>query len=86
MILTARSGRHAVRHQLETMNYQLGEEEFKTFYQSFLRLADKRRGLSGRSGGAADRYFFAEPHMNWPIADSERDGTVPAAVVRLRKR
>ena len=42
MVLTARSGRHAVKHMLETMNYKLSEDEFENFFERFLQLADKK--------------------------------------------
>ncbi|MGI6307828.1 MAG: 2-isopropylmalate synthase [Dethiobacteria bacterium] len=87
MILTARSGRHAVRHQLETMNYQLGEEEFKTFYQSFLRLADKKKEVYPEDLEALlIDISFAEPTYELAYLQIvSGTGTVPAAVVRLRK-
>ncbi|NLJ55502.1 MAG: 2-isopropylmalate synthase [Firmicutes bacterium] len=87
MNLTARSGRHAVRHQLETMNYQLGAKEFETFYQNFLQLADKKKEVYPEELEALlIDISFAEPTYELTYLQIvSGTGTVPAAVVRLRK-
>lgn len=87
MVLTARSGRHAVRHQLETLNYQLGEEEFGTFYQRFLELADKKKEVYPEDLEALlIDISFAEPAYELAYLQTvSGTKTVPAAVVRLRK-
>jgi 2-isopropylmalate synthase len=43
IMLTARSGRHALKHQLEQLGYALGGKEFEKTYRSFLVLADKKK-------------------------------------------
>lgn len=43
MILTARSGRHALRNQLETLNYSMNDAEFSDFYERFIELADRKK-------------------------------------------
>lgn len=43
IVLTARSGRHALRHRLEALGYDLPEEEFERVHASFLELADKKK-------------------------------------------
>ena len=87
MVLTARSGRHAVRHQLETMNYELGEEKFGTFYQRFLELADKKKEVYPEDLEALlIDISFAEPTYELVYLQTvSGTKTVPAAVVRLRK-
>ncbi len=42
-ILTARSGRHAVRHVLDQAGIGLGESEFELLFQKFLLFADERK-------------------------------------------
>jgi 2-isopropylmalate synthase len=43
ILLTARSGRHALRHRLEELGYSLADEEFQPVYDAFLELADKKK-------------------------------------------
>ncbi|MCL4554230.1 MAG: 2-isopropylmalate synthase, partial [Actinobacteria bacterium] len=43
IVLTARSGRHALRHRLELLGYELAEEEFERVHHDFLELADKKK-------------------------------------------
>jgi len=43
IILTARSGRHGVRHRLEELGYRLDGEQFERIYEKFLELADKKK-------------------------------------------
>jgi 2-isopropylmalate synthase len=43
IVLTARSGRAALRHRLDQMGYELAEEEFERVYAEFLELADKKK-------------------------------------------
>ncbi|NMB34966.1 MAG: 2-isopropylmalate synthase [Firmicutes bacterium] len=87
MILTARSGRHAVRHQLEEMHYELDQEEFATFYQSFLELADKKKEVYPEDLEALlIDISFAEPTYELVYLQTvSGTKTVPAAVVRLKK-
>jgi 2-isopropylmalate synthase len=43
MVLTARSGRHALKDKTVKMGYELNEEEFEQIYQRFLSVADKKK-------------------------------------------
>ncbi len=43
MMLTARSGRHAVQYQLAEMGYTLPPDKFTDFYSSFIDLADRKK-------------------------------------------
>ncbi|EFK59101.1 2-isopropylmalate synthase [Sphingobacterium spiritivorum] len=45
IILTARSGRHALKHHLERLGYQLEKEELALTYQRFLVLADAKKDI-----------------------------------------
>jgi len=87
MVLTARSGRHAVRHQLEKMHYYLTDEEFTNFYQRFLELADKKKEVYQEDLEALlIDISFAEPTYELEYLQTvSGTRTVPAAVVRLRK-
>ncbi len=87
MILTARSGRHAVRHHLEAMNYQLENGEFETFYQRFLELADKKKEIYNEDLEALMiDVSYTEPIYELDyLQTTSGTKTIPAAVVRLRK-
>ncbi|MCK4958105.1 MAG: 2-isopropylmalate synthase, partial [Planctomycetes bacterium] len=43
VVLTARTGRHGVRHRLEELGYELSKEELEHVYQRFLEVADKKK-------------------------------------------
>lgn len=43
IILSARSGRHALRHRLEALGFELPDNEFEPIYEAFLDLADKKK-------------------------------------------
>ncbi|MHB9003092.1 MAG: 2-isopropylmalate synthase [Coriobacteriia bacterium] len=43
IILSARSGRHALRHRLEELGHALPDTEFEPVYEAFLDLADKKK-------------------------------------------
>jgi len=48
LVLGKLSGRHAFRVRLEEMGYQLGDEEFKSAFQRFKSLADKKKEVTDR--------------------------------------
>jgi len=43
IVLSARSGRHALKHRLGELDIVLGDDEFDQVYQQFLALADKKK-------------------------------------------
>lgn len=46
IILTARSGRAALNHRLETLGFKFGKEEIDDIYHRFLLLADKKKEIN----------------------------------------
>lgn len=49
IILSARSGRHGLRHRLQQLGYHFADSEaFEQVYQRFLALADKKKTVSDR--------------------------------------
>jgi 2-isopropylmalate synthase len=46
LALTARSGRSALKHHLDRLDYKLTQEELDTLYQKFLVLADKKKDIT----------------------------------------
>lgn len=45
IVLTARSGRHALKHHLERLGHHLEKEQLAVVYTAFLDLADKKQGI-----------------------------------------
>jgi len=43
IILTARSGRHALRHKLSQLGYKIEDKDFEKIYNDFIALADKKK-------------------------------------------
>jgi 2-isopropylmalate synthase len=43
IVLTARSGRHALKHRLQLLGYQLEKPDLDRLYQRFLVMADERK-------------------------------------------
>ena len=64
--LTARSGRHALKHRLEELGYQVVGAQLDEFYQKFLQLADQKKevvdqdlyALMGDSGTASEEIML----------------------------
>jgi 2-isopropylmalate synthase len=48
ILLTARSGRHALKHRLEELGYKLSPDEMERAYRSFLSAADKTSVVTNR--------------------------------------
>ena len=86
IVLTARSGRAALRHRLEVLGYELNKEELDKVYQDFVELADKKKEvfdedlieIVGDSDEATAHYELQYLHS------VSGTGTVPSATVRMR--
>src|SRR5262249_46166978 len=48
IVLSPRSGRHAFRHRLSQLGYELSEEPFGRAWDAFLALADKKKEVTDR--------------------------------------
>ena len=86
MILTARSGRHAVKHQLERLGFTLEEEQLETLYTRYLELADKKKEvyLEDLEALAIDFLFAAEPTYRLDYLQTVSGSkSIPVAVIRL---
>lgn len=46
IILTVRSGRHALKHHLERLGYQLDKENLAVIYEKFLIMADAKKDIN----------------------------------------
>ena len=89
MFLTARSGRHAVQHQLEQLGFTVSEEQLEEIYTRFLELADKKKEVYPEDLEALvlDHLSAAEPVYSLEYLQTlSGTGSIPAAIVRLRKK
>jgi 2-isopropylmalate synthase len=48
IVLSARSGRHGLRHRLEELGYHVADEQFDAIYERFLEVADKKKTVDVR--------------------------------------
>ena len=88
MVLTARSGRHAVKNDLQEMGFQLEDKEFEAFFTAFLELADKKKEVFREDLEAlmADRLAYASPIYTLEYLQTVSGSrSIPAAVVKLKK-
>jgi 2-isopropylmalate synthase len=46
IVLTARSGRSALKHRMELLGVELTKEELDTLYDDFLKLADRKKNIN----------------------------------------
>ena len=89
LVLTARSGRHAVRRELQEIGFNLSENEFEEFFQAFLELADKKKEVFREDLEAlmADRLAYASPTYTLEYLQTvSGTGSIPSAVVKLGKK
>ncbi|NTW28656.1 MAG: 2-isopropylmalate synthase [Coriobacteriia bacterium] len=86
IVLTARSGRHALRHRLEELGYALPDGEFERVHTAFLELADRKKevydedleALVGESERTVNEvYHLAQVHF------TSGEPGIPTATVEL---
>ncbi len=91
MVLTARSGRHALKQKISEMGYDLGEQEFEAVYDQFLAVADKKKQVYDEDVAVIvqDIIFADLDDGKLYMLESYRvttgNGEVPEARVRLRR-
>jgi 2-isopropylmalate synthase len=89
VVLTARTGRHGLRHRLEEMGYTLSEEELEKTYQRFLAVADKKKEVFDEDVAAI---ISDEIHLVEQIYELEHlrvvidTGTTPTASVKIKTK
>lgn len=88
IVLSARSGRHGLRHRLIELGYTLDDEQFEKVYYRFLEVADKKKTVDTRDLEAvvADevQMFFEETYHLEHLQVSCGDHSIPTATVRIR--
>ncbi len=88
MVLTSRSGRHALSHRLEELGYKLKGQELARAYEEFKKLADKKKEIfDGDLESIVQGNISDIPeafHLEY-IHTSSGSRTVPTATIRLKK-
>jgi 2-isopropylmalate synthase len=88
IILSARSGRHGLRHRLTELGYTLDDTQFEKVYQRFLNVADRKKTVDTRDLEAivADeaRMFFEETYHLEQVQVSCGNHSIPTATVRIK--
>ncbi len=91
MVLTARSGRHALKHKISEMGYNLKEAEFASVYDHFLSVADQKKRVYDEDVAVIvqDVIFADLDQESLYQLESYRvatgNGETPEARVRLKK-
>lgn len=86
IVLTARSGRAALKHRLTVLGYELEKEELDEVYQEFLRLADKKKNITDEDITAivGEKESQAKHHIKLDFLQVvSGKTTIPMATVRL---
>jgi len=88
IVLTSRSGRHAVKHRLSELGYDLSPEELDKTYQRFLAVADQRKEVTDDEleSLVADELRVAQEIFALEYLHVVSGGTtIPTATVKLRR-
>jgi 2-isopropylmalate synthase len=88
MVLTARSGRHALKSRLLELGYKLKEKDFQKTYERFLSLADKKKEVFDEDLEAIvedEVFVIPETYKLHYIHTVSGNKTVPTATIRLKK-
>ena len=86
VILTARTGRHGLRHRLEEIGYKLTKNELENVYQRFLLIADKKKEVFDEDLAAivGDEVRMIEHVFELKYLHvSSGTGTLPTASVKI---
>jgi 2-isopropylmalate synthase len=88
IVLSARSGRHGLRHRLEELGYHIEEDGFDAVYQRFLEVADKKKIVDVRDleniVAGESMVFFEETYELEKMQVMCGTAGIPTASVCLR--
>jgi 2-isopropylmalate synthase len=87
IVLTARSGRHALRHRVSELGIELADDEFEKVYEAFLNLADKKKEVYDEDIEAlvTDKVkHIAEVYVLKSLRAESGTGMTPSATVEMQ--
>ena len=86
ILLSARSGRHALRHRMAELGYEYTDEEFEPIHREFLELADKKGEVYDEDlvalAGEEDRRAHEIFHLA-KVQFTAGEPSIPTATVEL---
>ena len=89
VVLTARTGRHGLRHRLEEMGYVLSEQELEKTYERFLAVADKKNEMFDEDLAAIisdEIHAIEQVHVLEYLHVACGTGTLPTASVKMKTK
>ena len=90
LVLTARSGKHALKHRLEYLGFRVKEKDIPELYRKFLEIADKKKevynedlmALMEIEGKKGKKDFY---QLEYVYVATGNKGMVPTAAVKIKK-
>lgn len=89
VVLTARTGRHGLRHRLEEIGYKLSDDELEQVYERFLVIADRKKEVFDEDIAAiiSDEIRMVEQvYQLEHLQVACGTGTLPTASVRIKAK
>ena len=88
IVLSPRSGRHALRHRLEILGYAFeGDDDFEKVYTRFLEVADRKKTVYDEDLEAIASDEVRHGSQTYELVQLQvtcGDGSIPTATVKLR--
>ena len=87
ILLTARSGRHALQHRLSELGYQLEAHQIDKVYERFLKVADQKKMVYDEDLEAIVADETSAVNISYELLQvqvSTGDHSIPTATVQLR--
>ncbi len=88
MVLTARSGRAAVRHKLKELGFDLEKETFERVFQRFINVADRKKEITAKDLSSIVEVEISkvpETYIFLGMQIMSGNQTTPLSSVRLKK-
>jgi 2-isopropylmalate synthase len=88
MVLTARSGRAAVRHKLGELGFDLDPDSFERVFQRFIAVADRKKEITAEDLSSIVEIEMSKVPETYTMVGMQLmsgDRTTPLAAVQLRK-
>lgn len=86
LVLGKHSGRHAFRDRVESLGYELSEEDFQKVFDAFIALADKKKEIFDSDIIALVDNQSSQIQEHWKIKSFHTlggTGTIPTATIEL---
>ena len=89
IVLTARSGRHALHHRISELGFHLNEAQIEKVYERFLKVADQKKMVYDEDLEAIVADETSAVNITYELLQvqvSTGDHSIPTATVQLRDR